>query len=112
MKNKRENIVDCIFCVICCIIMLGLGYTWGYFDAKTKYNHKIDIPTPVEKEVIDTLYITRDSLIYRTKYLETIKVVRIIILDQVNDKTLKSDILEKYINFVKTKNKHIKLNQR
>ena len=53
--------------------MLGLGYTWGYFNAKTKYNHKTDIPTPVEKEIIDTLYITRDSLIYRTKYLETIK---------------------------------------
>lgn len=73
MKNKRENIVDCIFCVICCIIMLGLGYTWGYFDAKTKYNHKIDIPTPIEKEVIDTLYLTRDSLIYVTQYLDSIK---------------------------------------
>lgn len=34
---------------------------------------EVTVPTPVEKEVIDTLYITRDSLIYRTKYLETIK---------------------------------------
>lgn len=53
--------------------MLGLGYTWGYFDAKTKYNHKINIPTPIEESRIDTLYITRDSLIYRTKYLDSIK---------------------------------------
>lgn len=53
--------------------MLGLGYTWGYFDAKTKYNNKTNIPTPVEESRIDTLYLTRDSLIYRTKYLDSIK---------------------------------------
>lgn len=67
--------------------MLGLGYTWGYFDAKTKYNHKIDIPTPIEKEVIDTLYITRDSLIYRTKYLDSIKHDTIEKVYKLNDST-------------------------
>lgn len=87
MKNKRENILDCIFCIICCIIMLGLGYTLGYFDAKDKYNYKTNIPTPVEESRIDTLYLTRDSLIYRTKYLDSIKHDTIEKVYNLNDST-------------------------
>lgn len=74
MKNKRENIIDAIVASIvasiACIITFALGYFGGYYNNKDK---KPDIPTPVEKEIIDTLYITRDSLIYRIKYLDSIK---------------------------------------
>lgn len=48
--------------------LMGLG-----LSHKTNKETIVHVPTPVEKSVIDTLYITRDSLIYRTKYLETIK---------------------------------------
>lgn len=70
MKNKRENIIGAIVASVACIITFALGYFAGYYNNKNK---KPDIPTPVEKEIIDTLYITRDSLIYRTKYLDSIK---------------------------------------
>ena len=43
------------------------------------------------------------------KFLETMKLVRIIILDQVNESHLKSDVLNKYINFIKEKKTKIKL---
>ena len=48
-----------------------LGYGLGY--KKGKKETKIIYTPPIEKKVIDTLYITRDSLITRVKYLETIK---------------------------------------
>ncbi len=70
MKNKRENIIDAIVSCVACIITFCLGYFASYMHNKNK---EIDVPTPVEKEVIDTFYITRDSLIYRTKYLDSIK---------------------------------------
>lgn len=63
--------------IISKIIILIAGYISGFALAYLINDFKkpktVVIPTPVEKEVIDTLYITRDSLIYRTKYLETIK---------------------------------------
>lgn len=43
------------------------GYNRGLVDGK------LDYQTPVEKVVIDTLYIRRDSIINRVKYLEVIK---------------------------------------
>ena len=43
------------------------------------------------------------------KFLETIKSIKIIILDQVNEYHLKSEILNKYINFIKEKETKIKL---
>ena len=71
MKNNNGNI-GTFFMGVC--IGLFIGAAIGYLDCKYEYNNKKpDISTPIEKEVIDTLYITRDSLIYRTKYLETIK---------------------------------------
>lgn len=69
MKNKRENIIDGIVAGVACIIAFALGYFAGY-NNKDK---KIDPPTPVEKEIIDTLYITRDNIITKVKYLDSIK---------------------------------------
>lgn len=48
------------------LIGFGLGH-------KTNKETTVHVPTPVEKSVIDTLYITRDSLIYVTQYLDSIK---------------------------------------
>lgn len=70
MKNKRENIIDGIVSCVACIIAFALGYFGGYYNNKDK---KVDPPTPVEKEIIDTLYITRDNIITRVKYLDSIK---------------------------------------
>lgn len=71
MKNNNGDI-GTFFIGVC--IGFFIGAAIGYLDCKHEYNNKKhDIPTPIKKEVIDTLYITRDSLIYRTKYLETIK---------------------------------------
>lgn len=64
-KNGWWIILSIIFVIDLCIIIP---------IAHSLQSHKEDnIPTPVEKEVIDTLYLTRDSLIYRTKYLDSIK---------------------------------------
>ena len=69
---KHNNYIGPYLIGVC--IGFFIGAAIGYLDCKHEYNNKkIDIPTPIEKEVIDTLYITRDSIIYRTKYLETIK---------------------------------------
>lgn len=74
MKNKIEKIKDVILVVVVTIVTYIMGSILIYFTrCGNNKNKKPDIPTPVEKEVIDTLYITRDSIIYRTKYLETIK---------------------------------------
>lgn len=70
MKNSYN--IGTLFIGVC--IGFFIGAAIGYLDCKHEYNNKKpDVPTPVEKEVIDTLYLTRDSLIYRTKYLDSIK---------------------------------------
>lgn len=63
------------YCIIVVLIILAITFSYyrGIKDGYYKRGKEVNPPTPVEKEVIDTLYITRDSLIYRTKYLETIK---------------------------------------
>ena len=47
------------------------GYNEGYNECKReledKYSH------PVERIIIDTLYLTRDSIIYKTKYIKQIE---------------------------------------
>ena len=79
MKKTFNNIILCITIIIIVIlIVIGTiigsykkGYNEGYNECKKeledKYSH------PVERIVIDTLYITRDSIIYKTKYIKQIE---------------------------------------
>ena len=79
MKKTFNNIILCITIIIIVIlIIIGTiigsykkGYNEGYNECKKeledKYSH------PVERIVIDTLYITRDSIIYKTKYIKQIE---------------------------------------
>ena len=75
MKKIFNNITLCITIII---IVIGdiissykKGYNEGYNECKReledKYSH------PVERIVIDTLYLTRDSIIYKTKYIKQIQ---------------------------------------
>lgn len=57
-------------------LVLGflIGVGMGYLACRNQDEHKeIDNESPVKEMRIDTLYITRDSLIYRTKYLDSVK---------------------------------------
>ena len=79
MKKTFNNIILCITIIIIVIlIVIGIiigsykkGYNEGYNECKReledKYSH------PVERIVIDTLYLTRDSIIYKTKYIKQIE---------------------------------------
>ena len=79
MKKTFNNIIICITIIIIVIlIIIGTiigsykkGYNEGYNECKReledKYSH------PVERIVIDTLYLTRDSIIYKTKYIKQIE---------------------------------------
>ena len=79
MKKTFNNIILCITIIIIVIlIVIGIiigsyrkGYDEGYNECKReledKYSH------PVERIVIDTLYLTRDSIIYKTKYIKQIE---------------------------------------
>ena len=79
MKKTFNNIILCITIIIIVIlIVIGTiigsykkGYNEGYNECKReledKYSH------PVERIIIDTLYITRDSIIYKTKYIKQIE---------------------------------------
>lgn len=71
MKKICNDIVisKIIISIAGCMSGLALAYLINDF----KKPKTVVIPTPVEKEVIDTLYITRDSLIYVTQYLDSIK---------------------------------------
>ena len=52
-------------------LMFGVGYCTGYHDKPEP--EKPSSNTPVEKIVLDTIYITKDSIIYKTKYLTQIQ---------------------------------------
>lgn len=75
MKKIFNNITLCITIIIIVIgAIIGSykkGYNEGYNECKreleNKYSH------PVERIVIDTLYLTRDSIIYKTKYIKQIQ---------------------------------------
>ena len=56
--------------VLALVIIFGGGIYLGY---KSNKKESPIIPTPVRESRIDTLYLTRDSLIYRTQYLDSIK---------------------------------------
>lgn len=63
------------YCIIIVLTILAITFSYyrGVKDGYYKRGKEINHPTSVEKEVIDTLYITRDSLIYITQYLDSIK---------------------------------------
>jgi uncharacterized membrane protein YpjA len=63
-----DHIVDIVVVLGCIYLGFGFYYTRTQLDKQEK-----EYITPVEESRIDTLYITRDSLIYRTKYLDSIK---------------------------------------
>ena len=80
MKKTSNNTALCITIVVVMAILIvsgaiigsyKKGYNEGYNECKReledKYSH------PVERIVIDTLYLTRDSLIYKTKYIKQIE---------------------------------------
>lgn len=67
--NKLNNTIPLGF-VLALVIIFGGGIYLGY---KSNKKESPIIPATVEESRIDTLYITRDSLIYRTKYLDSIK---------------------------------------
>lgn len=68
MKKIWDSLV--IGFIVGSLVGFLIGFGLGH---KTNKETTVHIPTPVEKSVIDTLYLTRDSLIYRTKYLDSIK---------------------------------------
>ena len=80
MKKTSNNttLYIIIIAIVVILIVIGAiissykkGYNEGYNKCKReledKYSH------PVERIVIDTLYLTRDSLIYKTKYIKQIE---------------------------------------
>lgn len=75
MKKIWTNIKD--YSVI--ILYMGFCLTFvimaiiGLMKLAYSNTDKIEPPTPVRESRIDTLYLTRDSLIYRTQYLDSIK---------------------------------------
>lgn len=56
--------------IVGALVGFFIGFSLGH---KTNKEIIVRVPTPVEKSVIDTLYFTRDSLIYVTQYLDSIK---------------------------------------
>lgn len=76
MKKIWTNIKD--NCVAILYIGFGLTFVMLFIIGLTKLakdnnNKKVEPITPVEESRIDTLYLIRDSLIYRTKYLDSVK---------------------------------------
>ena len=79
MKKTFNNITFYITIIIIVILIVigtiigsyNKGYNEGYNKCKReledKYSHH------VERIVIDTLYLTRDSIIYKTKYIKQIE---------------------------------------
>lgn len=63
------------YCIIVVLIILAITFSYyrGLKDGYYKRGKEINPPTPVEKNVIDTLYLTRDNIISRVKYLDSIK---------------------------------------
>ena len=63
--------IDKILHIIGWIIV---GFILGYIISNKDYNFKeTEYITPVERIVYDTIYINRDSIIYRNKYINIIK---------------------------------------
>lgn len=72
---KKENIRLTIFVFILSIIIVVCSFYAGYRYGKTGIIRPAfpNNTTPVEKDVIDTLYLTRDKIITKVEYLDSIK---------------------------------------
>lgn len=69
-KYKTAVVISFFLIVIFNVVIVlayKLGYNKGQKDCKVVYT------PPVEKKVIDTLYITRYKIINKIQYLETVK---------------------------------------
>ena len=83
--ETRHIWVNILVVIIIIAIIIGvyfIGYYGGYNKGKDEC--KFNYTPPVEKEVIDTLYIRRDSIINKIQYLEVIKhdtIEKVYILD-------------------------------
>ena len=79
MKKSWNKYKDTILGIIVAFLLIAtpaiIGYLIGHNKGykKGKAEGKFNYTPPVEKNVIDTLYITKDSLINKVKYLEVIK---------------------------------------
>lgn len=81
MNKFVENfIVGYLIGIVISIIMIILS--------KTLFKEEeVNPPTPVEKNVIDTLYLTRDKIITKVEYLDSIKYDTIEKIYVLNDTT-------------------------
>lgn len=85
-RNFWYKYGESITIIIGISLLIGIPLILGYFVGynKGKQQKEIIYSPPVEKNVIDTLYITRDRIINKIQYLETIKydtIEKIYILD-------------------------------
>lgn len=80
MKKTCSNntVTLCVVILIAILIIIGSvvayykkGYKEGYNNCLKELKDKYS--SPVENNKIDTCYIVRDSLIYRTKYIKEIQ---------------------------------------
>ena len=86
MKKIWDDYKYIIISVLLTIFALLSFYFIGYYVGRKvgRKECKVIYSPPVEKNVIDTLYITRDRIINKIQYLETIKydtIEKIYILD-------------------------------
>lgn len=65
------NLIAIIAFVLISISFIKQAYDNGYNDCLQELKDKYS--SPVERNVIDTFYITRDSIIERTKYIKVIQ---------------------------------------
>lgn len=72
---SKHYIIIVLVCIILVWIFVNLSidraYKNGYNDCLQELKDKYS--TPVERIVIDSIYITRDSIIERTKYIKVIQ---------------------------------------
>ena len=58
--------------IIVALVGIIVGLCVAYTIMPTKVE-RVEIPTPVEKIMVKDHYITRDSIIYKVKYIEKIQ---------------------------------------
>ena len=82
MKKIWDN--PTTYFIVGALVGFLIGFSLGH---KTNKETTVYVPTPVEKEVIDTLCITRDNYIKQVEYLDSIKYDTIKKVYNLNDTT-------------------------